>query len=356
MVFGRLLSLFGVRANEPTTLVMVESRTKARKDAIDEMVKVLNEILKPDSEPNSELSEISFSFVGITERTSALGNLHGIEKRGLFEATTLKGVRLDALVRFQLQADEPDNLDTIIDKLHGQLLASRDDLWRKGFLRLVVEETSAAEHITALDKWRKTTDYRILYEFEYNDSDGAGSLIAQIPIHSDSEVPNSHQRETTVVTDDMVRWDDNAAPVLSVRGRITIGNLSALVFIPGTEEPSGSITVTRTHEGAAGEPTNFPNLEDFLASVTDPDGAERHAQVTFTSIRDFLNELTPAGDPVMLRDLNDDVEVTFFSYEPFTLTFDRVLHLASVADSLEITYENAAFDQTAVLYMRLTRG
>ena len=342
MFLKRLLSFFGRGVREPVTLATSTNNVMTLDEVISTMVTILEGYLPPAAPP---LPVPSVSVLSAAERPLALGNLRGIERRGSFGIVSLKGGRLEAVVSFQLWSGAPGNLDTAINQLHGRLMAAKDDLWVKGFLRISADKTSVAEHIESLDNWRKATDYKILYEFRYQDTDGAESLIARIPIHSDPEIHDSPDRETTTVTDEMVRWDNETAPALSVRGRLNVKNVSALSFIPGAN-PSGTVTLTRTYDGASGQPTNFPNLVGFLAFITNPVSPGRHAQVTFASLNDFLSKFSADGDPVTLLD----------SYVPFVLTFERVIPLASVADRLDITYENAAFDQTAVFYMRLTRG
>lgn len=350
MFLNRLLSFFGIRASEPVTLAMPANNTITLDQVISTMIDILATYLPPPAPP---LPVPTVSVVSATERPLALGNLRGIERRGSFGIVSLKGGRLEAVVSFQLWSGAPGNLDTAINELHGRLMAAKDDLWNQGFLRITADKTSFAEHIESLDNWRKATDYKVLYEFRYQDTDGAESLIARIPIHSDPEFHNSPDRETTIVTDEMVRWDNETASALSIRGGLDIKSLTALSFIPGTN-PVGTITLTRTYDGATGPPTNFSNLADFLTSVTNPDVPERHAQVTFASLNDFLNEFSAGGDPVTLGDWdqNDILD----SYEPFVLAFDRVINLPSAVDRLDVAYENTAFDQTAILYLRASRA
>ena len=99
----------------------------------------------------------------------------------------MKGVRLDAVVRFQFLADELDNVEVAVEALQSRLLDAKDALWKAGFLRFGVKETSLAERLPIPNIWRKTVDYEVLFEFHYQDTDGAESIIARIPIDIDSE-------------------------------------------------------------------------------------------------------------------------------------------------------------------------
>lgn len=310
----------------------------------------LDDYLPPPAPP---LPEPSVSVVSMNERAVGLGNRRGTETRGSFAVVALKGVRLDALIRYQLWAAGPAQAETVMTNLNSQLLADRDTLWADGFLRLMLEVTPPADYVPApVDAWRKQANYRVLYEYHYQDTDGAESLIARIPIHSDPEVHDSLQRETTVVTDEMVRWDDQTAPPLVVRGRFDIGGLSALAFIPGTA-PSGAVTLTRTFDGAVGSPTVYLTLATFLAAVAGPDAPERHGQVPFASLGDFLAAFNAAGDPVTLGDW--DLDGVPDSYQPRALTLEPAIQLPGAADRLEVTYQATAFDQVAVVYLRATR-
>lgn len=304
--------------------------------------------------PAPPLPDPSVSVVSMNERPVGLGDRRGTETRGSFAVVALKGIRLDALVRFQLWAAGPAQAETAMTNLNSQLMADRDALWAAGFLRLMLEVAPPADYVPApVDAWRKQADYRILYEFHYQDTDGAESLIARIPIHSDPEVRDSLQRETTVVTDEMIRWDNETAPVLVVRGRFDVGGLSALAFVPGMA-PGGAVTLTRTFDGAVGPPTAYPTVADFLAAVAGSNPLDRHAQVTFASLSDFLAAFSASGDPVTLGDW--DLDGVVDSYQARVLALEPLVQLPGMADRLEVTYQASAFDQVAVVYLRTTRG
>jgi hypothetical protein len=286
------------------------------------------------------------SIFSLQERTVGLGNRLGSETRNAFSINDLKGGRLDMVVCFQLWAATPEAVDLAINQLHGRLLAAKDELRVQGFLRLDAEETLLAEYISTLNAWRKTTKYRVLYEFRYSDTGGAESLIAQIPIKIDSEYS-----ESTTVNDRMVRWDDRVAPPLELRGRFGVVRLSALAFIPGIA-PSGTVTLRRTFDGAPGTPTSYPTLEDFLAAVAGSNPSERHGQFTFSALSDFLAAFDPGGEPVELGDWDENLVPD--SYESRTLTFEPAIQLPTGADRLEINYQNPAFDRVAVVYLQVT--
>ena len=200
------------------------------------------------------------------------------------------------MVRFQLWGNEPTVVDTAINELHGRLLAAKEDLRAVGFLRIEAESAGLAEPIATatFNAFRKTTDYRVLYEFHFEDTDGASSLISKIPA-----TINDQFGESMTITDDMIRWDKTATPGLVIRGPFKLGGLTALAFIPGPV-PSGTVTLTRTFDTAAGVPVVHPTLASFLTAVAGQTPTERHARVAFPTVSDFLGVFVAAGDPVEL--------------------------------------------------------
>jgi hypothetical protein len=307
------------------------------------MLKVLGDYLSrlvpPMPIPN-------IAVVSLTERSVGLGGWRGMKKRDVFPVVTLKGIRLEALVRFQLRAPDLGDVETGITDVIARLMGGRDILRTEGILKLALEAFPPADHIDSLGAWRKTADFRILYEFRYEDTDGAEGLIARIPIASDLEAKNSPEREMMVITDEMVRWDNETAPALIIRGPIRVEALSALTFVPASA-PSGTITLMRTFDGAAGTPTSYANLSDFLSAVGRPATPDHHAVVAFASLTDFLAAFAIEGDPVALgRD----------SYQARVLNLEPAILLPRVMDRLEIAYQDTNFDQTAVVYLRSRRG
>lgn len=293
------------------------------------------------------------SLVSVIERSVGLGNWRGNDSRAGFAVTALKGGRLEALVRFQATADDAATVDQAIDNLHAALLAATDELWAARFLHLSLQETSLAESIPPAS-WRKTATYRVLYEYHYQDTDGAQSLIVRIPVHTDPEVRHSPQRETSTVTGEIVRWDNEASPPppLVLRKPRSLGGLGLLSFIPGPT-PAGRVTITRTVDGAAGPPTTYPTLAAFLTDVAGPTPTAHHAQITVDPFADFLAAFTPTGPPLDLGDWDEDS--TPDSYQPALLPFDPPIILPRPGDQLRVTYQRtgeAPFDQPAVVYLR----
>ncbi len=267
------------------------------------------------------LPQPSVSATGVTERPLAIGNWRGMEPRGSFSAQALKGGRLEVGVRFQLWTTDPGDADLGIQKLQERLLAARDDLWATGFLRLTAKKTSLAEYVESLPAWRKTADYQVLYEFHYRDTD-AESLIARILIDI-----NSQYGESTIVTDEMVRWDDLAAPALEVRSGVDrpfrVGTLFMLAFLPDGWDGS-EVTVSASTGGTALEHT-FPSMRAFFEAFTLETGT---------------------------------VELGVNSYRAGSLVFPNVnfpdpIMLKGGDDIFRISYAASAFDNNAVVYLRV---
>lgn len=303
--------------------------------------------------PHTELSKLpapGVSLVSLKERPVGLGNRRGTQNANGLPVLALKGIRLDAVVRFLYWALSPDEVEAMILALHSRLSSRANRLRADGFLRVTAQATSLAESVSVqvennpVPAWRKGADYSVLYEFQYIDDDGADSIIAQIPVDLTGEVG-----EAMKLTDEMTRWDNESAPPLVLRGRLKIGIFSALSFKAGGE-PIGTVTLTRTFDGATGLPTIHLDLAAFLAAITRTDNPERHSQVIFDSLQDFLDQFTSAGNDVMLGDWNEDGKRDF--YKRYELEIDPAIELPESTDRFEIAYQNPAFDKVAVVYLR----
>lgn len=289
----------------------------------------------------------------VQERLLGLGNQRGTERRGNFAAVALKGGRLEGTARFELWGDTPGAVDGRVNQLQGALLAAKDALWSAGFLKLAAAGATSAEHQPPLNAWRRSVDYTFLYEYHYQDSDGAESLLARIPIHSDLEERGSLVRETGVVTDRMIRWDDLAAPPLefaaSASAGLRIDGLASLATLPGGWSGQ-AVTLARLRRSNPGPPTAYADLPTFLAAVNHPVTPDRHAQVVFPTLAAFLAVFSSAGAPLELGDWDEDGTPDL--YEPKSLAFSPPLQLASADDLFRLSYQDSALDSKAVIYLR----
>lgn len=309
------------------------------------MLKVLSSYLPAPAPP---LPAPNVAVVSMGGLPAGLGYHRGSATTGAFAVVDLKAVRLDAVARFQLWASAPTQADDALAALNAKLMADRDPLWAQGFLRLTLENTSSADPVPVINAWRKSADYRILYEFPYQDSDDAESLIAEIPANIDTIL-----NETMIITDEATRWDNLAAPPLLVRGRFGVGSLSALTFVPGPT-PTGTVTLTRSFDGAPGAPTPYATLAAFLAAVAGPNAPDRHARFTFVSLNAFLTAFAAAGEPVTMGDW--DADGVPDKYNPLALAVDPPIELPRTADRFEVAYQIPPFDKVGVVYIRAMRG
>ncbi|MBV8582206.1 MAG: hypothetical protein JOZ86_16405 [Candidatus Eremiobacteraeota bacterium] len=298
--------------------------------------------------PAGPLPAPTVSVTSLTERLAGLGNVNGTGARGAFPSVVSKGIRVDAVTRFQLWATGPAQADAGVSTLQSSLSNDAGTLWGKGFLKLALEAAPPPEVIPSLPAWRKHADYRVLFEYTYSDTDGADSLIAQIPITIDSVFD-----EHTTVTDELVRWDNTTAPMLVVRGPITLGALSLLLFVAGAK-PGSTVTLTRTFDGAAGPPAVHPTLASFLGAVAGAAPTERNASMTFATFGDFVAASSPDGDPITMGDWNLDNIPD--SYDSLRLPLGAGIALTQPTDLFEVAYQLPALDRVAVMYMRATRG
>src|SRR5258706_7604892 len=210
------------------------------------MLDVLDNYLPRNPVINPPLPDPNLSLVSMTERSVGLGSRVGTDMRGPFAVSALKGTRIEAVIRYQIWSDNPGDVDAAIQDLAARLLADRELLRVQGFLRLALRSTGTGESIpTVNDYWRESVDFEVLYEFPYEDSDDAQSLIASIPVNIDQQLAT-----TMAITDEMTRWDNEDAPPLLLRGPLRIARMSAIAFTPLT--PSGTVTLTRTFDGAPG--------------------------------------------------------------------------------------------------------
>ena len=306
--------------------------------------------------PSPPLPAATPRLLSVAQRPVGLANRRGTETVGPLGPLALKGGRLDAAVQLEVSASSAANADAAALAVHGALMAARDGLRTDGFLRTAGADFTPAEETAAPGIWRKTASYRVLYEYQYLDADAAGGLIVRIPAEADLEELDSPDRETTVITGATGRWDDETASAFGLHGPGALAGLSVLAFIPGTA-PTGSVTVLRTFDGAAGAPASHLTLASFLAAVSGPVPAERHAQVAFPTLTDFLTALGAPTDSVEMGDWNLDGVAD--SYLIRTFPFAAGVELPRFADRFEIAYQivppATGFDQKAVLYLRMER-
>ena len=358
-----LFSIFGRRENEPViqpaseampasfAMAMASSAPEISQ-IIPEMLDLLKDVLLAAPNPIAASLNLNVSASSINEKPLAIGNDRGLELRGPLGPVALKGGRLDAVVRFQVMHNNPNLVEDAIQTIQNKILSDKENLQSNGFLKIKVKETSLAEFLSQPDMWRKTTDFQVLFEYHYQDTDGAESIIARIPIHSDPEIKNSPNRETTVVTDKIVRWDDEFANALEFSGTsstVKVMGLANLAYLPAAW--NGSQVTLAIHDlNSANPPTSFPTLTDFLDAVTAENNPNHHALVTFNTMTDFIAEFTVIGDPINLGEW--DVTNAPNPFQAGTLIFNPPILLTGNNELFQLVYQDSVFDSKAVVYLK----
>jgi hypothetical protein len=314
--------------------------TQVLQDMVDQLANFL-------PTPVGEIPAASVIVLSLNDAPVGLGNFIGSQPIGPIGFTEIKGGRLEAIVRFDLWGSGSAQVNDAMLLLQGNLLGARASLWDVGFLTFQAATSASPRFDESANAWNRSADYRLLYEYQYEDTAGEG-LISRIPIRVDQELVT----ENMLITGEMARWDDTSALRLSVRGPATFRNLSALAFV-ASALPGGAVTITRTHDGATDPIQDFPNLDDFLTALADPPTPQRHARVVFASLTDFLAQFTPTGATLNLGDWNlDSLPDQYVSLERALVP---PIQLLNRVDRLEVTYAdgNVPFDQVAVLYLKL---
>jgi hypothetical protein len=311
--------------------------------AANAMISSLSKYLPP---PSAKMPAPVVSLVKLAERAVGIGGIRSAFVTGNAGSVTRRGIRLDALTRFQLWAAGANEINQAIADLQMLVLADRANLWAEGFSRLAFEDTPLSAPIGPDGPWRGHVDCRVLYEYDYEDADGAESLIARIPV-----TINGEPGESMTLTDEMRRWDNKSAPKLVARGPMTVAGVTLLAFIPRAV-PSGKVTLLRTFDGVAGNPGAHATLEEFLAAVSGAN-PERNSILTFASFNGFMAAFQDTGETVSFGDWDGDGVAD--TYKSLTLSMEPAVVLPTVRDRFEVTYGATKFNQVTVAYVRATK-
>ena len=353
---GNMASLFSFDdpANAPGASAELARAAARMTEALEAMLTRLREAaVLPDA--TDDLPAADATILSVEEKLVGLGHFRGQELRQAIAPVALKGGRLLATIQVQLWGASPTDVGTLSTTIHGRLLGARLLLQQQGFLRLRAAGASLPEYLGGLDAWRKTLTYEVLYEYHYEDADGAEGLIARIPIAADLETRNSPERETAVVTDALARWDNTAAPALELRGVQDVGRLNALVFFAGPP-PGGSVEWLRTTALATTPPQDMATFDEFLAAVTDPDRPALNARFLFPSLVEFLNLFDTDPNLVSMGHWATDEDEPLDTYLARSLPLARPLRLRRGIDRLRISYAPGdsapRFDNVGIVYLR----
>jgi hypothetical protein len=295
------------------------------------------------------LPQPSLTFARAEFCAAGIGNFIGASARGSIGGVEQHAVRVQAVARFSLWGFAPFDVDQSVNALTTSIFAQRSDLQARGFLKLAFDETTHLEQTRDTAAWRRFADYDMLYEFPYEDVGDAASLILPV-VATETGTGDGFS-----VTGNLGRWDDQAAPTLSIRGQATITELAALSFFANpADPPTGAVTITRTFDGAP-VPADAGTLPAFLSQITSTAAPIRNVFVSIASVSNLLAQFTPDTTPFGMgdRDQNGIPD----SYVPTHLVLPAPLLLGSVKDRLEFSYGQSKFDRSGVVYLRaLGRG
>lgn len=304
---------------------------KAYANLIEALEEVLKEVFPS---PPAGLPKPSVTLVNVGEKTVGVGNRIVDQTRGPLSVFALKGRRLDAAIRFQLWASSPDAVEQLTKQLREFIQNQKENLRRTGFivpappnepnekaklltanfLNLMIANTTLPEHVESPDSWRQSITYQVLYEFRDHDEDEASSLIARIPIEFTGEF-----NEITVVTDDLVRWDEQEAQSLETRRRgrrvKQINSLVIFAFLPTTFD-GDQVTITVSTNGLT-QQKSFASLREFQNAFDLEDEKPERPLATLggnpyrAGVMKFPNADFP--DPILLVRGDDLIEVSYGS-------------------------------------------
>lgn len=280
------------------------------------------------------------AVVSAAERSVGIGRFVGTPGPTEFAAEEVLGGRVEAVVRFELWSGALGTLHGETAALQARLRNARDALRALGFLRLRLADTSLAEAVGT--DWRQCCLYEVLYEYEYMDADASQSLIVRILADITGELAEGME-----VRGSTVRWDEEDAPRLVVRGPAVIHAVSTLAFVPGAV-PGGGVRITRTFDGATGPPQKL-TLAKFRTEATGPQPLRPHARIQLTGFA-ALFTASAAGATVKLGDWDTDGVADV--YQARRLEFTTPVELAHSGERFEVRYQFAKLNQTAVVYLR----
>jgi hypothetical protein len=305
----------------------------------------------PGSAPSVPANSVILARV--EEAPVGLGRFIGEETVGELGRVAHRAGRISATVRFDVWAGSPGDAHDGLRALQIALLDAEPTLRAAGVLRLTPEPALPSHSVEPEAAWRVSADYQVLYEFLFRDADAGDSLITRIPVDAELDVATTAEPDHETVRGSLVRWDDEAAPVLQVRGPAVVTATSALVFLTAVS-PTGALTVRRSSDRAVVPPDGFVSLTQFLDAVAGPTPASTNAEVEFSSLGGFLASLTPVPGTIGMGDWNSDGAPD--TYAASTVTFPVPIVLPTHGDRMEIAFASPALDQPGVVYLRLDQS
>jgi hypothetical protein len=231
---------------------------------IDELLDLLRPFVPPST---AGLPPNTLGIVSLNPRSLGLGGRRGMARSAGLDVAELRGGWLDTVIRFDIWGADATTVGDLAATLQAALANDAPELRRARLLQIRLTNTSDATETA--DSWRRSIDYAVLYEYHYQDTDGATSLIARVPIHGETDFSAA---EVTTVTDHMVRWDELGAPALVITPTTTevlqVAGLTVMAFLP-SGGPTGAVTRTIVRGGVP-EIVNFGSLSAFLSDFAVP--------------------------------------------------------------------------------------
>lgn len=285
-------------------------------------VTAMLDLLRPVLPANvAGLPPNSLTLATMGYRSLGIGSRRGLSTLDGMDVAELKGGWLDATVRFDLWAMDLPAIVQQVTTLQQALTSNGLELRQGGILEIKLTGTGDPS-TGAVAASRKTLDYTILYEYHFEDTDGAASLIARIPINPRTDAAPDAQ---TVVRDWMVRWDSAGALDLLIpgpaHGSLTVQALEVAAYLPGGGPP-GQVTQSVTRPSGT-VTTTFGSLTALLASVE--------------LARSPLNLVYPPLplQPGEVREIHP--------FQVGRLRFDPVIVLEGGSDAFRVTFAAPAF-------------
>jgi hypothetical protein len=283
----------------------------------------------------SELPSNGLGLVGLKHRALGLGGFRGIQTSQGFDMAEIHGGLLEGILRFELWANDPDQLGNMTMNLQTRLLSDGLVLRQAGLLKFQQVTAADSSADTNPVQWRKSLEYGFLYEYRYVDSSSAAGLIARVPIHSDVDgLPGSGGLSTE--QDWMTLWDSTGAPMLvisadSTRDLVIRGLLVAIYLANGG--PSGQVIL---EQGST-------------------------VSITYPSLTGLLADCIPAGDLDLVyppKPLQPAEVQVIHPFQVGELRFSSPILLKGGGEPLQVRFEHPSFpqDDLSQVYIRALPG
>ena len=226
------------------------------------------------------------------------------------------------------------------------VLAGRETLEAEGFEELNLAGVSTTDHLAAVDAWRQTAEFDVLYEFRREASDSAGGLIARVPVELREEWGR------LLVTGDVVLWDGEGTTPLVLAGS-RVCRRPGDPGVPGRDSPDRR---RQRHPDAGGGHRVARGVPRRSTRSSPPcQGRGRPAPTPgwpFASPMALIAALAASGETITFVDEAGAPR----AFESRARAFNPPIELGSAFDRLEVSFEAPHLEAGQVLYLRASRG